>query len=297
MDFSDIIEAVKTGTKKRIVVAGAQDADVLSAVYEAYREGLAQPVMVGDVKEIRRLAREENIDLGGMELIEAPDNQESVKTAVSMVKNGQAEVLMKGMLSTESLLRGVLNKEWGLATGALLSHVALCRSPYFDRMLFMSDAAMVMYPDLKAKIEILKNAVRVAHSLGLQTPKAACIAAVEVVNPAMPATLDAAALTLMGQRGQIGGCVIDGPLALDNALSEEAARHKHISSPVAGKADILLMPNIEAGNVFFKTSHYLGQCKMAGLIAGARVPIALTSRTDTPETKLNSIAVAILAAT
>ena len=203
-------------------------------------------------------------------------------------------MLMKGLLETSTILKAVLNKEVGLRTGRLMSHVAVFEIPVFDRLIFITDAALNMYPDLKAKVDIISNAVSVAHSLGIKNPKVAPICAVEVVNPDMPATIDASMLSKMSERGQIKGCVVDGPLAVDNALSEEAAQHKKINSPVAGKADILLLPNIEAANVMYKTLTYTTNSKSGGIIVGASAPVVLTSRADSPESKLNAIALAAL---
>lgn len=296
MNFEQIIKKAQQGTPKRFAVAAAEDIDVLSAVSEAAKLGLVEPVLVGDSDKICSLIKDNSLkSLENAKIVATDSLASSAETAVKMVSSGQADVLMKGLLGTATLLKAVLNKEWGLRTGSLLSHIGLIQSPAFDRIFFMTDAAMVMYPDLKQKADLINNAVKVARAMGVDTPNVACIAAVEVINPDMPATLDAAALALMNQRGQIKNCVVDGPLALDNAVSAEAAKHKGISSPVAGKADILLVPNIETGNAFYKACAYLGGCEVAGLLAGAAAPIVLTSRADSSESKLRSIACAAAA--
>ncbi|MEG2017247.1 MAG: bifunctional enoyl-CoA hydratase/phosphate acetyltransferase, partial [Clostridium sp.] len=216
--------------------------------------------------------------------------------AVKLVSSGQADMMMKGLVDTATFLKAVLNKEFGLRTGKQMSHIGVFEIPGYDRLLFITDAAFNMYPELKEKVDIVKNAVQVAHALEIGVPKVAPICAVEVVNPSMQATLDAASLAIMNMRGQIKGCIIDGPLALDNALSKEAAEHKKISGPVAGEADILLMANIEAGNGVYKCLTYTTDCKNGGLLMGASAPVIVTSRADSPESKLNSIAMASLVA-
>lgn len=295
MNFEQIIEKAKQGTPRRFAVAAAEDIDVLNAVSEASALGLVEPILVGNADKINSLIKEYSLKLENSEIINVADLSSAAETAVKMVHSGEADVLMKGLIGTATLLKAVLNKEWGLRTGSLLSHVAIIQSPQFDRFFFMTDAAMVMYPDLKQKVELINNAVKIALALGVQMPKVACLGAVEVVNPDMPATLDAAALTLMNQRGQIKNCIVDGPLAFDNAVSEEAAKHKGVVSPVAGQADILLVPNIETGNVLYKASTYFGGCEVAGMLAGAAAPIVLTSRADSSLSKLRSIACAAVA--
>jgi phosphate butyryltransferase len=215
-----------------------------------------------------------------------------VEAAVRAVRSGQAQMLMKGLVATSMFLRGVLNKEWGLRKRALLSHVAVFEGREPNRLILLTDVAMNIAPDLGAKVQIIENAVEMAHRLGIARPRVAAIAAVETVTADMPATLEAAALAKMSDRGQIKGCVVDGPLALDNALSIEAARHKGIDSPAAGCADVLLMPDIEAGNVLYKALGLLSDRPLAAVILGAAAPVVLTSRADSDETKFNSIALA-----
>jgi phosphate butyryltransferase len=208
------------------------------------------------------------------------------------VRSGEAQMLMKGLVSTGTFLKGILNKEFGLRDRPLLSHVAVFEAADPERLVIFTDVAMNIAPDLAQKVQILENAVDLAHRLGIERPKVAVIAAVETVNAEMPATLEAAALAKMADRGQIKGCLVDGPLALDNALSVEAARHKGIVSPVAGVADVLLLPDIEAGNVLSKMIGLVAKCPLAAVIVGASAPVVLTSRADSDETKFNSIALA-----
>lgn len=294
--FQEVLERVKNNEMKRIAVAAAQDEPVLEAIRDAKTHGLADAVLVGDKERIEAIAEKIGFDLTGIEVIHEPDASKAALKAVELVSSGKADMLMKGLLETSTILKAVLNKEIGLRTGRLMSHVAVFEIPSYDRLIFVTDAAFNMYPDLKAKIDILNNSVSVAKAVGIETPKVAPICAVEVVNPDMQATVDAAILTQMNNRGQIKGCIVDGPLATDNALSEEAAMHKKISGPVAGKADILLLPNIEAANVMYKTLTYTTNSKNGGILVGTSAPVVLTSRADSPETKMHSIALAALVA-
>lgn len=294
--FNEVLEKVKSSEIKKVAVAVAQDEPVLEAIKEAKAKGLAEAILVGDENEIKALAEKLGMDLSLYEVIHEANPSKAALKAVELVSTGKADMVMKGLVDTANFLRAVLNKEVGLRTGKLMSHVAVFEIPAFDRLIFMTDAAFNMYPDLKAKIDILNNAVKVAHAVGIDMPKVAPICAVEVVNPDMPATVDASILSKMSDRGQIKGCIVDGPLALDNALSEEAAAHKKITGPVAGKADIMLLPNIEAGNVMYKTLTYTTNSKNGGILVGTSAPVILTSRADSFETKVNSIALAALVA-
>lgn len=282
----------RKGTPRTIAVACPHDEDVLLSLHAADRAGIARPLLVGRRAQIESLAARLGLDGFAPEIIECADDAGAVELAVRKVRGGEAQMLMKGMVSTGTFLKGVLNKEFGLRQRALLSHVALFEAEGPQRLVLFTDVAMNIAPDLGAKAQILENAVSLAHRLGFDRPRVAAIAAVETVNPDMPATLDAAALAKMADRGQIKGCQVDGPLALDNALSEEAARHKGISSPVAGVADILLLPDIEAGNVLYKALGLAKRWPIAAVIVGASAPVVLTSRADSDETKFNSIALA-----
>lgn len=284
------------GGSKKIAVAAAQDAEVISAIKGAYESGLATAILVGDGDGIRQAAQAVDFDLNQVEIVDEPNQVQAARKAVELVRSGKAQMVMKGLLNTADILRAVLDKEIGLRTGRVLSHVAIMEPQGYGRLLLMTDGGMNIAPDLKQKAQLIENAVEVAQKLGISCPKVAVIAAFEQVNPDMPATIEAALLAKMADRGQIKHCIVDGPIALDGAVSPEAAAHKGMQSPVAGQADILLVPVIEVGNVIYKTITYLGQGRVAGVIAGAAAPIILTSRSDTPEAKLHSIATAVLMA-
>jgi len=288
----ELYDRARTGTPRPIAVACAHDEDVLLSLDRAVREGLVQPLLVGRRAEIEAIRERRGLSIPTSGVIDCPGDVEACEIAVRKVSTGEARMLMKGLVSTSTFLRAILNKEWGLRSRPLLSHVAAFEGHDPDRLILLTDVAMNIAPDLAQKVQILENAVDLAHRLGVARPKVVAIAAVETVNADMPATLDAAVLSKMADRGQIKGCVVDGPLALDNALSAEAARHKGITSPVAGCADLLLMPNIEAGNVLYKAISQLTTIAMAAVIVGASAPVVLTSRADSDETKFNSIALA-----
>jgi phosphate butyryltransferase len=279
-------------TPRTIAVACPHDDDVLLSLDRAAAAGLVRPLLVGRRAVIESLAEKLGLHEFRPEIIDCSDDGAAVELAVRKVRNGEAQMLMKGLVSTGTFLKGVLNKEFGLRQRPLLSHVAVFEGKDPERLVFFTDVAMNIAPDLVEKAQILENAVWLAHTLGVGHPKVAVIAAVETVNPEMPATVDAAALAKMADRGQIKGCIVDGPLALDNALSIEAARHKGITSPVAGIADVLLLPHIEAGNVLYKILGLARVWPLAAIIVGASAPVVLTSRADSDETKFNSIALA-----
>lgn len=279
--------------RSKIAVAVAQDAEVLLAVNAAYELGIADAIFVGDEPEIRAIAAKLNICLDNYQILHEADKVEACRKAVKLVRDKEADVVMKGIVDTSVILKAVLDKEIGLRMSPVLSHVAVFEVPGYDRLFYLSDAAMNIAPDLETKKHILKNTVQVAHALGNENPIAACLCAVEKVNPKMQATLDAAALVEANQNGEISGCTVIGPLALDNAISVEAAHHKGITDPNAGHADILLVPAIEVGNVFYKSMVFMARAKNAGVIVGAKAPVVLTSRADSDETKLNSIALAL----
>lgn len=294
--FDDVLKKVKASGMKKVAVAVAQDEPVLEAIRDAKKMGIAEAILVGDKEKIEECAKIVGINMDDFEIINEPNNALAAKKAVELVSSGKADMVMKGLVDTATFLRAVLDKEKGLRTGKVLSHVAVFDIPALNRIILLTDAAMNIAPDLMTKKQILENAVGIAKGIGMETPKVACIAAVEVVNPDMQPTLDAAALSKMNDRGQIKGCIVDGPFAIDNALSEEAARHKGINSPVAGNADIILVPNIETGNVMYKTLTYTSNAKNGGILAGAAAPVILTSRADSHESKLYSIALASLVA-
>ncbi|NEZ46670.1 phosphate butyryltransferase [Clostridium niameyense] len=294
--FQEIMEMAKNQERRTISVAVAQDKPVLEAIKDAKEQGLVNAILVGDKDQIEEIAKEIGMNLNDYEIVDEKDKRKAALKAVEIVSSGKADMVMKGLIDTANFLRSVLNKQVGLRTGKLMSHIAVFEVPKLNKLLLITDSAFNMYPEFVDKIDIVKNAVTVAHAIGIETPKVAPICAVEVVNPKMQATLDAANLAKMSDRGQIKGCIIDGPLALDNAISEEAAAHKGIKSPVAGNANIFLMPNIEAGNIMYKTLSYAADCKNAGLLVGTAAPVVLTSRSDSHEAKLNAIALAALVA-
>jgi phosphate butyryltransferase len=291
--FDEVVARAKERPSAKVAIAAAQDREVLEAVQMAQEIGMGEFVLVGDEEVINPMASQTGLRLSDVEVLHEPDPRIAALRAVELVSSGQAGILMKGLIPTADFLRAVLNKEVGLRTGRLLSHVAVFKSPRYDRLIYLTDGAMVVAPTLQDKVQIIKNVVEVAHKLGNEMPKIACVAAVEVVNPDMPETVEAAALAKMSDRRQIRGCIVDGPLGLDNAVSRESAKHKGVGGPVAGRADILLAPNIVAGNVIYKTLVYFGQVETAAVVTGARAPIVLTSRSDSPEARLNSLALAI----
>lgn len=292
----EIIEAAKAAGKKRVAVAAAHEESALEAVFDAAKHGLIDPILIGDLDKIRQIAADLGAELTGYRLIDEKDFAKAAAQAVALVRAGEADMLMKGVLDTSILLKAALNKEAGLNAGRLTSHVAVMEVPTYHKLLIVTDAAINIAPDLPGKLDIIANAVQVAKAIGVAEPKVALLAAVEKVNwDKMPCTADAAVITQMNRRGQVKGCLIDGPLALDNAISAESAKIKKIVSDVAGDADVLVAPDIEAGNILYKCLLDLGQAKGAGIVVGASKPIVLTSRADSAETKLASIALAALA--
>jgi len=295
--FAEVEEAVRDYPVKEVAVAVAEDHTVLEALVEAAKRRIAHGILVGSEKAIRATADEHQIDLTGMHIVDESNPLRAAATAVALVARGEADILMKGHIHTDDFLRAVLNKEEGLRTGSIMSHVHLLEHPDRQNFLFMSDGAMNIAPNLELKAAIILNAVHTASVFGVQEPRVAVLAAIELVNPAMPATVDAATLHVMAERGQFSPkCVIDGPLAFDNAISEVAARHKKIGGAVAGRADVLIVPTIEAGNILAKSWVYMAGLTVAGLVVGAKAPIVLTSRADNPAAKLASITCAVYTA-
>lgn len=297
MKLEHLIDQAAGQPKKTVAVAVAEDHEVIEAVAKAIKLQLAQFRLYGNQEKIMGMLQEHGLQTSEhVQVIAAMSSAEAAELSVKAVRNGEADVLMKGNIPTANILKAVLNKEWGLRKGSVLSHVAAFEVPNYDRLIFVTDAAMNIAPDVTQKAAIIQNTVEVARAIGIDLPKVAPIAAVEVVNPAMQATIDAAMLTQMNRRGQIKDCIVDGPLALDNAVSQIAAEHKGIVSDVAGKADILLVPTIEAGNVLYKSLVYFADAKVGAMIAGAKAPIVLTSRADSAETKVYSLALAVATA-
>jgi phosphate butyryltransferase len=277
-----------------VAVAVAQDEVVLEALNDALKEKIATPVLFGDKKAIEEAAAKAKIDIKGWSITDIKDMAEASKAAVAAVSRGQADFLMKGLVATSTFLKAVLDKEVGLRTGRLLSHVAVMESSSYSKLILVSDGGMNVKPDLMAKVDIINNAVEISQKLGVEKPKVAVLAAIEVLNPEMQDTIDASHLSKMNDRGQIKGCLIDGPLALDLAVSAEAAAHKKIKSQVAGEADIFLTPDIASGNMLVKGLIYLGGAQAAGIIAGAAKPVVMLSRADSKQQKINSIALGVV---
>lgn len=286
------VEIAKSKGNKKIAVAAAEDVPVLQAIKQAHELGIIEPILTGNKNKIKEIAGQIDYDLSNINIIETNSPAESSKAAVAEVRAGNAQILMKGLVGTADYLRAILNKEQGLKKGALLSHVGFFESKAYHKVLALTDAAQNIEPDLNDKIAIIKNAVDFYHGLGVVNPKIALLAAIEGVNPKMAATMDAAAITMMNKRNQIKGCTIDGPLAFDNAFSKEAAEHKGIDSPVSGDVDLLVTPDINSGNVLYKSFTYMGGATVAAVILGASVPVVLTSRADSDKSKLMSIALA-----
>ena len=291
--FHKLIAGVKNLPMKKMAVAAAEDEYVLESIKIAKEQGIADSILVGDEKKIREIAKTLNMDLSPYEIINQPNPADAARVAVKKVHDGEADMYMKGLISTKDFLKSVLDKEVGLRTGRVLTHVGVFEVKGIEQLLFLSDQAFIMYPTLEEKIQIIENALDIANACGIQNPKVAPLAAVEVVNPKMPATVDAAELTKMNAEGKIKGCIIDGPLSLDMAISKEACSHKKgLDRKITGDADILLFPDIHTGNVAYKmlvhTAHYLN----GAILSGTSAPVILTSRSDSVATKVNSIALA-----
>jgi len=288
--FDQLISIVKSKERKKLAIASAEGEEIIEAVKQATEEEIISAVLIGDQAKITELCKKKDIDLNKVEIVNVPDSQLTAKVAVETVKQGKAEMLMKGKVGTSTLLKAVLDKESGLRTGALLSHVSVIEVKAYPKLMIVTDGGMNIKPDVKQKVDILKNAVEVAKKLGIERPKVSCLAAVELVNPDMQETVDAAGLVKMAERGDIKDVIIDGPIAFDAAISLEAARTKGIVSPVAGDTDIFLVPDIAAGNIFVKSLIYLAGAKVGGVVVGAGAPIVLLSRSDSAAMKLYSMA-------
>lgn len=291
-----ILEAVKGSKEKRVVsVAYGQDLHTLQAVENGVKEGIFNAVVFAGKEEMKRVAQENAIDLSLFEVVDIPEEREAVRQAVRLVREKKADFIMKGLCQTANYMRGLLDKEEGLMPpDGILSHATIIESPNYHKLLIVSDVAVMPQPDLKAKEMMINYDVKIAHKLGIENPKVAVIAAVETVSLKMQATIDGAILSKMNERGQIKGCVVDGPLALDLAVSKEAAEIKKVKSDVAGDADVLIFPNIESGNAFYKSTTKLGNARIAALVTGTIAPAVLTSRGDSEESKLFSLALAAL---
>ncbi len=294
--MQDIVKRAQLLSPKKMVVAVANDEHVLEAVEMARQAKIIDAILVGDEQEISSLITKLKMTHADFEIIDVKDPTAACEVSVKLVSQNKADILMKGMVDTSIILRAALDKEYGLRTPNRLSHVTVMEVPTYHKLLFMSDGAMNIAPDADIKQEIIENGVTIAHSLGVKLPNVGCIAAVEKVNPKMQATLDAEELIFRNRNDRIKGCIVGGPFAIDNAINKEAAVHKGITDPMAGDVDFLLMPQIESGNVFYKSMMFLANAKSASVIAGAKKPIVLTSRADSKESKFYSIALAALVA-
>lgn len=295
-NMQQLLDEACKGEPGRLAVAVAQDSYVLDAVVQAANLGMVSPILVGDGEQIRAILGELGADASAYRIVDEADKTEACMAAARLVRDGEADFLMKGIVDTAIIMRAILNRDNGLRTGRTISDVLALEIAGFDRLFLVTDPAMSIAPSLEQKVDLINNAVAIAHALGNENPKVAALAAVEKVNEKMPCTLDAAELAAMNRRGEIEGCVVDGPLQFDNVVSEEAAAHKGIQSEVAGKADVLLVPDIEAGNMLVKAAEFWGHAKKAGVIVGAKAPVALTSRASSAESKLYTIAIARLVA-
>lgn len=292
--FEELIELAKSKGSKKIAVAVAEDHEVLEAVKMATEEKLVEPILVGDKEKIEAIAKEINFHLAEAKIIDEKDPVLAAREATRLVSSGECHILMKGLVPTATIMKQVLDKEIGLRTGKIISHTAVFHVKNYHKIFFVTDAAMNIGPDLNEKKQIIENAVELAHSLDIETPKVAILAASEKVSPKMESTVHAEELVNLYKNGEMKNCVVDGPFALDNAISKEAAKVKGIKSEVAGNPDILLVPNIDAGNVLYKSLTFLADAASAGIILGTKAPIVLTSRADNKEAKLHSIALGVL---
>ncbi len=297
-NFEDLLAQVKNCDKKKLSVACAHDLAVLEAVKEAHDKGIADAILVGNEAQIREIGSSIGMDFDAFEIINEPETEKAAEIAVGLVHDGKADMYMKGFLDTKTFLKSVLNKEVGLRTGKPLSHVAVFEIPGIDRLLFLTDVAFFPYPTLEDKVQIIEYAVDTAKACGVELPKVAPLAAVEVVNPKMPNTVEADELRKMCEEGKITGCVVDGPLSMDIAIDPAAAEEKKaVGRPAAGCADVLLFPDIHAGNLVYKTIvHMVPGAKNGCILTGTKAPVILASRSDTKDVKVNSICLAAIVA-
>ncbi|MBQ1940176.1 MAG: phosphate butyryltransferase [Alistipes sp.] len=295
--LADIVVEARAKGRKKMAVAYGQDSHTLEAVYAAYKEGLVDPILYGDKAVIEQVCAEHGIDVSVFTIVDEKVDVKCVAQAVQAVASGEADVLMKGLVTTEKYMRGILNKEAGLfPPKAVLSHVSVIEMPVYPKLLIVSDIAIIPLPDMKQKMQMIGYLAQTANSLGIKTPKIACIAPAETLNPNIPSAVEGALLSKMADRGQLGNVMVDGPLSLDVALFKEVAEHKKVKgAPFAGDPDCLLFPNLESGNVFFKAASHLCHGEIAAMLVGAKKPCVLTSRGDSSQSKLYSIALACLA--
>ncbi len=287
--LEDLLEIVKKQKKRRLVVAAAADLHVIEAVGDAVKNNIVIPILVGNKKIIEEIAQKTGLDLKNIEIVDEQDDIKACETAVKYIRDNKADILMKGLVATAILLKAVLDKENGLRKNSILSHFTLIESPYYHKLFGITDAAMNIAPELQDKVSIINNAVDVVRGIGIKNPKVAILGPVELVNPKIESTVHADIIAQMNKRGEIKNCIIGGPLALDNAISKEACKIKKIESEVGGDADILVAPELNAGNILYKSLSFLGGAKTAAVVVGAKCPIVLTSRADSEFSKLYSI--------
>jgi phosphate butyryltransferase len=295
-NFQSLISAARQVGPVRAAVAAAHDPEVLKAIDRAQREGIVEATLIGDWPAIEAYAAQTAADLNGVAFRHEPDPRLAARMAVGSARRGETDVVVKGQVKTADLLGAALNREVGIRGQGLLSHVAVYELPGMDRLIYLSDSGVIVYPDVYQKLEIIKNAVRVAHVFGLARPKVAILAASETVHPKIPASIDALALSKMAEQGWVEGADVDGPLGLELAISPHAAVLEESDSPIAGLADVLIVPNVEAGNIVAKGLLYFARARMAGLVVGAKVPIVISSRADSAETRYLSLAMAAILA-
>jgi len=294
--FEEMVSVARRIGPVRIAVVGAHDPQVLSAVAQAQREGMVEATLVGDWPAIEAYSAQTGVDLTGATLFHEPDPRQAARRVVDLARAGQADVVVKGQIKTGDLLSVALNRHTGIRGRDLLSHVGIFELPGVDRLVYLSDSGVVVYPDLYQKLEIINNVVKVAHLFGVPEPKVAILAASDTVHPKIPASIDALALSKMAEQGWVEDAVVDGPLGLELAISPRAAELEESESPIAGRADVLIVPNVEAGNIVAKGLLYFARARMAGLVVGAKVPIIISSRADSAETRYLSLAMAVILA-
>lgn len=290
-NFDELYKFVKDRGPKTLIVASAGEYEIIESCKEAKEMGWIKPILVGNKERIMEARK--NLDIQDMEIIDISPEEKAVQASVKMLSSGKGDILLKGMVSTSVFLREILNKEYGLRTGKILSHIAILDIPTREKLLFITDGGMNIKPDLKTKIDIIKNACGVAKCLGISKPKVGLLSAIELVNPDMPETIESAEISKMGERGEFGECEIDGPLAMDLLLDKNACKKKRVKSPVCGDVDIIIAPEIVTGNAVAKSLIYLAKAKAAGTIIGTSKPVVMLSRADDKETKMNSIALGL----
>jgi phosphate butyryltransferase len=295
--FDEMVAAARRVGPVPMAVAAAHDPEVIRAIGQAQKEGMVEATLVGDWPAMEAYAAQTGVDLGQATVIHQPDSQQAARQVVALARDGQTGVVVKGQIKTSELLSAALNRHIGIRGRGLLTHVGIFELPGMDRLIYLSDSGVVVYPDVYQKLDIINNVVSVAHLFGVAEPRVAILAASETVHPKIPASIDALALAKMAEQGWVEGAIVDGPLGLELAISPKAASLEESDSPIAGLADVLIVPNVEAGNIVAKGLLYFAHARMAGLVVGARVPIIISSRADSAETRYLSLAMAAILAT